>query len=171
MTPFLMFFHFWLSDQFMLKSEHGSKINFIWTHFNTYSLSYSIVFQSLDYHSSLNLLELQRDLYFSMHVKSKKLSEYVFINMMRSKMKVTLEREGISHNIPKNLYQTSAVKMSIQVLPGDWEPPRVSRKPEGSILAFSMTDKADRISSFATFLVFAAFLSTLTLSLTSLTNK
>lgn len=66
---------------------------------------------------------------------------------------------------------TSAVKMSIQVLPGDFDPPSVSRNPEGSSFAFSMADRADRISSAATRLVFAAFLSTFTLSSTSLTQQ
>lgn len=59
--------------------------------------------------------------------------------------------------------------MSIQVLPGDSDPPSVSRNPEGSSFAFSSTDRADRISSAATLLVFAAFLRTFTLSSTSFT--
>lgn len=62
---------------------------------------------------------------------------------------------------------TSAVKISIQVLPGDFDPPSVSKKPEGSILAFSITERADRISCASTFLVFAAFFKIFTLSSTS----
>ena len=62
---------------------------------------------------------------------------------------------------------TSAVKISIQVLPGDSFPPRVSKKAEGSTFAFSMIDSAERISSAATFLVLAASFNTFTLSSTS----
>lgn len=62
---------------------------------------------------------------------------------------------------------TSAVKISIQVLPGDLLPPRVSKKPEGSSFAFSMLDSAERTSSAATFLVLAASFNTFTLSSTS----
>ena len=62
---------------------------------------------------------------------------------------------------------TSAVKTSIQVLPGDLLPPRVSKKPEGSSFAFSMIDSAERTSSAATFLVLAASFNTFTLSSTS----
>ena len=62
---------------------------------------------------------------------------------------------------------TSAVKISIHVLPGDFDPPSVSRNPEGSIFAFSITEKADKISSAATLLLLAAFFSNSTLSSTS----
>lgn len=57
--------------------------------------------------------------------------------------------------------------MSIQVLPGDSPPPSVLRKSEVSSLVFSITDRADRISSTDTFLVFAAVFSNFTHSSTS----
>lgn len=63
------------------------------------------------------------------------------------------------------------MKMSIHVRPGDSDPPSVSRNVDGSTLAFSIVEKAAKISSAATFRVFAAVFSRLTLSVTSYNPK
>lgn len=59
------------------------------------------------------------------------------------------------------------VKISIHVRPGDCEPPRYSRKVEGSTLAFSIARIAAKTSVTGTFLVFAAVFKMATCSDTS----
>uniref|UniRef100_A0A3Q7H0D8 Uncharacterized protein n=1 Tax=Solanum lycopersicum TaxID=4081 RepID=A0A3Q7H0D8_SOLLC len=72
----------------------------------------------------------------------------------------------------RKLESYSSMKMVLQMsriqeAPGDLAPPRVSRNLEESIFALSIAAKAAKISSAGTFLVLAAFFSTLTLSSTS----